>query len=130
MSGNKYLLDTNIIIDLFIGNQETKQQIQQLEIPIVSAITIGELFYGAEKSQQKPKHIKQVNEFVEICVILDINIATTRIYGTIKNALKLKGRPIPENDLWIAATCIQHGLILVTKDKHFAEIENLVLKLI
>lgn len=130
MSGNKYLLDTNIIIDLFIGNQETKQQIQQLEIPIVSAITIGELFYGAEKSQQKSKHIKQVNEFIEICVILDVNIATTRIYASIKNALKLKGRPIPENDLWIAATCIQHGLMLITKDKHFAEIENLVLKLI
>ncbi|MFA6401054.1 MAG: type II toxin-antitoxin system VapC family toxin [Salinivirgaceae bacterium] len=128
MSGKKYLLDTNIIIDLFTGNQDIGQQIKQLEAPIVSAITIGELYFGAEKSQQRSKHLKQVNEFVEICTILDIDLATTKVYGKIKNALKMKGRPIHENDLWIAATSIQHNLVLATKDKHFIEIENLDLK--
>jgi predicted nucleic acid-binding protein len=56
MSGNKYLLDTNIIIDLFIGNQETKQQIQQLEIPIVSAITI-ENYFMVLKNRNKNQNI-------------------------------------------------------------------------
>ena len=58
-----------------------------------------------------------VDEFTGICTILDIDLATTRVYGKIKNELKKKGRPIPENDLWIAATNIQHNLTLVTKDK-------------
>jgi tRNA(fMet)-specific endonuclease VapC len=128
MSGKKYLLDTNIIIDLFIGNQDIEKKIKQLKTPIVSVITIGELYFGAEKSQQKSKHLKQVNEFVEICTILDIDLATTKIYGKIKTALKIKGRPIPENDLWIAATSIQHNLTLATKDKHFTEIEDIDLK--
>jgi len=128
MSGKNYLLDTNIIVDLFIGNNEIKQQMDLLKVPIVSAITIGELYFGAEKSSQKQKHLKQVDEFVEICTILDIDITTTKIYGKIKNELKKKGKPIPENDIWIAATSIQYDLTLMTKDKHFREIKGLDLK--
>ena len=47
------------------------------------------------------------------------------IYGQIKNALKMKGRPLPENDVWIAAIARQHKLPLVTQDAHFSHIDNL-----
>jgi tRNA(fMet)-specific endonuclease VapC len=46
-------------------------------------------------------------------------------YGEVKNALRLKGHPIPENDIWIAAVAHQHDLTLVTRDTHFDEIDNL-----
>jgi predicted nucleic acid-binding protein len=50
MNGKKYLLDTNIIVNLFSGAQEIKGIIESLEEPIVSAITMGELYFGVEKS--------------------------------------------------------------------------------
>jgi len=45
----------------------------------------------------------------------------------VKNALLAKGRPIPENDVWIAALARQHDLVLVTRDEHFAEVDGLTL---
>ena len=50
---------------------------------------------------------------------------TAKIYGELYAALLNKGKPIPINDVWIAASAKQHGLTLITKDKHFAEIEGL-----
>ncbi|NOY42526.1 MAG: type II toxin-antitoxin system VapC family toxin, partial [Planctomycetes bacterium] len=52
---------------------------------------------------------------------------TARVYGEIKTALRRKGRPIPDNDIWIAAVAIQHSLSLVSRDEHFANIERLSL---
>lgn len=52
---------------------------------------------------------------------------TARQYGEIKNKLRKKGRPLPENDIWIAALALQYDLILVTRDQHFDEIDNLKL---
>lgn len=128
MNGKRYLSDTNIIVDLFSGGQEIKELIEAIEEPIVSAITIGELYFGVEKSQYRSRHLKQVDEFTEICTILDVDLATTKVYGKIKNELKKKGRPIPENDLCIAATSVQYNLTLVSKDKHFIEVGKLNLK--
>jgi tRNA(fMet)-specific endonuclease VapC len=50
---------------------------------------------------------------------------TAQQYGEVKNKLRLKGRPLPENDIWIAALALQHDLILVTHDAHFQEVESL-----
>jgi tRNA(fMet)-specific endonuclease VapC len=52
--------------------------------------------------------------------------ATAREYGRIKEILRAKGKPIPENDIWIAAMAVQHGLTLATRDQHFGEVPNLV----
>jgi tRNA(fMet)-specific endonuclease VapC len=46
-------------------------------------------------------------------------------YGIIKKYLRSKGRPLPENDIWLAALARQHGLVLLTRDRHFQEIERL-----
>ena len=53
---------------------------------------------------------------------------TTLAYGTIKAALRKKGKPIPENDIWIAAIASQHNLTIVTRDKHFKEVDGLKIK--
>lgn len=47
-------------------------------------------------------------------------------YGQVKQRLRAKGRPIPENDIWIAATALQYGLTVVTRDGHFNEVEDLL----
>jgi tRNA(fMet)-specific endonuclease VapC len=59
--------------------------------------------------------------------LLAIDATTAEIFVTIKLALFAKGNPIPENDIWIAATAIQYQLPLYTNDKHFIEVENISL---
>jgi tRNA(fMet)-specific endonuclease VapC len=60
--------------------------------------------------------------------VLYIDEETTFSYGAIKTALRKKGKPIPENDIWIAAIVLRHNLTVVTRDKHFKEIDGLVIK--
>ena len=65
-----------------------------------------------------------MNEFAESCSVLICDTETSRQYGEIKNLLRAKGRPTPENDIWIAAIAKQHKLTLVSRDDHFKEIED------
>jgi len=87
------------------------------------AVVIGELYYGAVKSSQAEKNLQRIKEYASQNAILDVNAMTAWHYGNLKNELRKKGRPIPENDLWIAAMAMQHNLILISRDKHFHEIE-------
>lgn len=69
--------------------------------------------------------LKAVEERV---TIVPCDQATAEKYGRIRHALKVNGRPIPDNDIWIAALAIQHSLTLVTRDAHFQEVESLSLQ--
>ena len=69
-----------------------------------------------------------MNDFLELCSVLNTDIITAQYYGEIVAALYKKGKPLPINDLWIAAAALQHNLILVTRDKHFNEIKGLKTK--
>ena len=67
----------------------------------------------------------RVDAFASANAILDCDTDTARQYGSIKQSLRSKGRPIPDNDIWIAATALQHDLTLVTEDAHFDEVDTL-----
>lgn len=62
---------------------------------------------------------------MENCKILEVDVSVSESYGTIKSALAKKGTPIPENDIWIAATAIRYDLSLYAVDNHFTLVENL-----
>lgn len=94
----------------------------------IPAIVLGELYYGARKSGQAEKNLARIEEFVRGVAVLACNAGTAREYGLIKNQLRVKGRPIPENDIWIAAVARQRDLVLVSRDDHFAEVEDLKLE--
>lgn len=100
--GGKFLLDTNIIIALFAEDQKIMERLKQIPEIFVPSIVLGELYYGAKKSDQVDKNIKQVDEFTSTNIILQVNANTAISYGEIKSILYKKGRPIPENDIWIA----------------------------
>ncbi|MFH0975656.1 MAG: type II toxin-antitoxin system VapC family toxin [Spirochaetota bacterium] len=121
----KYLLDTNIVIDLFNGKKQITNLLETIPQIFISNITIGELYYGSFKSRQKDENIKKIEEFVINSSIPDSNIDTSKIYGLTKSELSKKGKPIPENDIWIASIAIQYSLTLLSKDLHFKHIENL-----
>ncbi len=124
MSG-KFLLDTNIVIAIFAKDSGVTHHLAQATEVFIPSIALGELFYGARKSNQAHANIARIEEFAADTVILACDAATGREYGRIKNDLRIRGRPIPENDIWIAAIAMQHGLTVVSRDAHFDEISGL-----
>lgn len=127
MAGDNYLLDTMIVAAYFNREAAIREKLSGNTV-FVSSITIGELYYGAYNSQQIANNVKQIRDFVEIAAVVDCNTTTADFYGQVKRQLKVKGRPIPENDIWIAAIGLQHGLVLVSRDAHFTEVDNLRLE--
>ena len=123
-NGN-YLLDTNIIIRLFTGDSAIQKKMLNGDNLFLPSPAIGELYYGAQKSGKVAENLHRTNTFVENHILLSCDLETAQWYGIIKNQLRRKGRPIPNNDIWIAAIAMQHDLILVTRDAHFDEVESL-----
>ena len=123
----KFLLDTNVIIALFAGEDDVKEKIKSADEVFVPSIVLGELYFGAWKSGRSKANLDRIDEFAANNVILGCDVTTAGRYGEIKNGLRVKGRPLPENDIWIAAIALQHDLTLVTRDAHFGEIESLKL---
>ncbi|MBO9595152.1 MAG: type II toxin-antitoxin system VapC family toxin [Niabella sp.] len=128
MTGNKYLLDTNIIVEVFGGDKELAEKIDKLSVIYISSIVAGELYTGINRVKNKSRHLKKFEDFLQICTILNADQTTAVHYGIIMAALYKKGKPIPTNDIWIAAIAQQHNLTLITRDKHFTEIEGLKTK--
>ena len=125
MSG-RFLLDTNIVIRLFAGDEAVSEFLDRAEEVFVASVVLGELYFGARKSERTSENLARIDEFAVQSTILSIDMETARRYGVIiKNDLRKKGRPIPENDIWLAAVSLQHNLTLVTQDEHFSAIENL-----
>jgi len=94
----------------------------------VPSIALGELYYGARKSARASDNLARIDEFAARSAVLACDATTAQQYGHIKDILREKGRPIPENDIWIAAVAQQYGLTLVTRDEHFKEIDALVVE--
>ena len=124
----RYLLDTNIIIALFAQEEIIQERLNQAVEVFLSSIVLGELYYGAERSIRVDENMQRIDEFASTTVVIGCNQETARQYGQIKNALRAKGRPIPENDIWIAAQTLQHQLTLVARDDHFREIDAISLE--
>ena len=127
MTGNNVLLDTNIIIDFFRGDKKIVASLEQRQSVYTAAAVLGELYLGAYRSANESKKLQEIKEFLLNCKVLPADSATAEKYAIVKTALLKKGKPIPENDIWIAATALQHGLPLYTNDRHFNEVEGLVL---
>lgn len=85
------------------------------------------MYYGAQYSTQVEKNIENITRLTERYPVLHVNASTAALYGIIKAALRKKGKPIPENDIWIAAIAQQYSLPLITRDKHFNEIDSIAI---
>jgi tRNA(fMet)-specific endonuclease VapC len=124
----RYLLDTNIVIAIFADEVMVRQQLAGAGEVFVPSIVLGELYYGAQKSARIAPNLARVEEFAANNSVLVCDTETARQYGEIKSELRAKGRPIPENDIWIAAIAKQHQLILITRDGHFHSVDGLLIE--
>jgi len=89
---------------------------EQMAIPV---IVLGEYRYGIAQSRRRATYESWLTALLRDCLVLDINEPTTQYYAQIVLDVKRLGRPIPTNDLWIAALCRQHSLPLLSRDRHF-----------
>jgi len=119
------LLDTNIVIGLLAKDQAVLARLSESARVFIPSIVVGELYFGAYKSTQPKGNVHRIEELVAASAVLVCDATTAEYYGRIKKALRDKGQPLPENDIWNAALEQQHGLIVVSRDQHFKEIEGL-----
>jgi tRNA(fMet)-specific endonuclease VapC len=121
----RFLLDTNIVVALFKDDPAVHERLSERPRVLVSTVVLGELYYGAQKSTRLSNNLREINRLLTRVAVLKNDGLTAYEYGLIRNELCSKGRPIPENDVWIAAAARQHGLTLISRDQHFSEVEGL-----
>lgn len=95
----------------------------ELYLPLTA---LGEMRFGLHRAGNSRRAVEQWERFFREVVLLMPDEATATAYAELKQALAVKGKPIPENDLWIAATAKSHGLPLYCKDVHFDELADLM----
>jgi len=118
-------LDTNIVIALLEGDDTVLSNLDRASEVFIPAVVLGELFFGAAKSGRPSENTAKVERFAAGAAVVSCDLDVAREYGRLKQHLKGKGRPLPENDIWIAAAAKRHGMVLVTRDRHFHEVEGL-----
>ncbi len=127
MTGNRVFADTNIFIDLMKGDTAISQKLNSFSEVFLSPIVLSELYFGAYRSANPTKHLAKIMIAFQKSKLLPMDAETAEIYVNIKLALFSSGNPIHENDIWIAASAIQHNLKLYSNDGHFRQINGLQL---
>lgn len=115
----RYLLDTNICIYIANGRPlAVRARFDQhtLQDLAMSIITLGELRFGAEKSQTRERALTTVEQLMQVIPACPMPLAAGEHYGQIRATLQKQGQPIGNNDLWLAAHARAEGWILVTNN--------------
>ncbi len=123
-SGDRVALDTSVAIDVLAAKADALL-LSSVSAHLLPAPVVGELRYGALNSRKAPENLAKVEALVSRCVVLNVTVATAEVYARLRLDLRQKGRPIPENDLWIAALCVEHHVPLAASDAHFDAIDDL-----
>jgi tRNA(fMet)-specific endonuclease VapC len=127
MSG-EIALDTSMAVRFLNGDSAIVSRVLALPEVILPIVAVGELLFGAENSARSLQNFSRYLEFIEACVVFPLGKETAAVYARTRLALKRKGRPIPMNDVWIAAQCLEQRWVLVTDDTDFDYVDELVLE--
>src|SRR5580704_14271382 len=113
------ILDTNALSAAAEGDPGVIAVLGRADQVAIPVVVLGEYRYGIAQSRNRASYESWLTGLLEDCFVLDITEPTTHCYAEITLELKGKGKPIPTNDLWIAALCRQHSLPLLSRDRHF-----------
>jgi tRNA(fMet)-specific endonuclease VapC len=114
-ASGKFLLDTSIVIALLEGDETVLSNLDRASEVFISAVVLGELFFGAAKSARSSENTAKVERLAAGRAIISCDLDVAREHGQLKQRLQEKGRPLPENDIWLAAAAKSHRLVLVTR---------------
>lgn len=118
-------VDTNAVIAYRAGISSVCSLIEEADIIFLPVVVLGELLYGATNSFSPEKNKEAIYNFLAQSSLLPIDETVAISYANTRSDLKKMGSPIPENDLWIAATCLRFYTPLLTNDSHFEHIYDL-----
>jgi tRNA(fMet)-specific endonuclease VapC len=124
---NGFALDTNIVSAHLRGDVAAGSQIRANTRLYLPVSVLGELYYGAYHTEHRDRQLARVRAFLPLVQTVHHDEEIAECYGKLKARLAELGSMIPENDLWIAATCLVHDLTLASRDSHFEAVEGLPL---
>jgi tRNA(fMet)-specific endonuclease VapC len=118
---SRYCLDTVAYSHFKRGQARIIRMLDRAEWIGVPVIVIGELCAGFAKGSKAQKNLEELDEFLALPIVetLPVDRQIAEMFGEMIDALRRIGRPIPVNDVWIAATCARAGATLLTRDAHF-----------
>lgn len=121
------LMDTNAYSELLKGDERVLSEIGEAEKVYMSVFVLGELFYGFKGGQKEVRNRGYLKDFLSkhTVRIVQASEETAEYFSEIKHNIKMQGKKIPLNDVWIAAHAMQHGAVLITYDKHFEHVQGL-----
>ena len=123
----RILLDSNAYSQLKRGHRPVAELVRGAAAILVPLVVIGELLYGFRHGSRLERNVGELHAFLgnSRVAVPAMSFTTAERYSRIAATLRAKGRPIPSNDIWIAAQAMETGADLVSYDRHFAEVDGL-----
>ena len=123
----KVLLDTNAYSGMMRGDEAVVHHVVRAEQILLSSIVAGELLFGFRQGTRLKRNLAELDTFLDNpnVSLLPVTMTTADRFGRVAVALRAKGKPIPTNDIWIAAHAFEAGADLLSFDKHFGYIDGL-----
>lgn len=128
----RILLDTSAYSSLMRGNKKIAELLDEADEVFLCAVVVGELLAGFKRGTREQENKTILKDFLSISNVGSLNIddSTAERYSIILDYLKKCGTPIPTNDIWIASSAMQNGLLLLTADQHFSLLPQVVSELV
>ena len=123
----RLLLDSNAYSEFMRGNRQVRELVRTAEEVLLSAVVVGEQLFGFRQGQRFEQNLAELRSFLESPYVsfVPVGPVTADRYSRIMASLKAKGRPIPTNDVWIAAHAIETGADLLSADTHFEQVDGI-----
>ena len=112
-------MDTNALSAFANGDERLREMVELADEVAVPVIVLGEYRYGIRQSRSRKRYEEWLAELIANCRVLLVDEETAYRYAEVRTELKRLGKPIPGNDVWIAALALQHVLPLISRDGHF-----------
>ncbi len=121
------LVDTNAYTAFMLGDAAVVDVLAHAERILLNSVVLGELLGGFAAGSREPKNRAELARFLDSprVEVVPVTAQTADGYALVYSGLRRKGQPIPTNDLWIAASTLEHGAALLTRDAHFLQIDGL-----
>lgn len=125
-------LDTSAYSYLMKGNTRVAQLLNEADEVLVPAVVIGELLAGFKRGSAEQRNKAILDEFLATSTVSTCSLdeGTAERYAVILNHLRTQGTPIPTNDIWIASCAMQHGLTLISGERHFLSVPQILCKIV
>lgn len=119
------ILDTNALAAVADDEPAAVELFKKAEVIALAVIVLGEYRFGIAQSRKRNDYEDWLQRLIGVSQVLEIDEQTTQYYAHVRVDLKTVGKPIPSNDIWIAALCRQHSLPLLSRDRHFDAVRGI-----